>query len=128
MSQNLNSLKGGSRKDNIGDYYRVIKGDTRSLDYSSHGLCLRQAPTHPRCTCTRQRSTQKKSMNAAAAIRRLELSTGLVALSAGLLRAAFGNIPRMVYQLCSSDRSTSGYRRCRTARSAVRRRSTLRSS
>ena len=24
--------------DYIGDYYRVIKGDTRSLDYSSCGL------------------------------------------------------------------------------------------
>ena len=38
MSYSLNSLKGGC----IGDLYRglllgVIKGDTRSLDYSSHG-------------------------------------------------------------------------------------------
>ena len=31
MSYSLNSLKGGY----IGDYIGVIKGDTRSLDYSS---------------------------------------------------------------------------------------------
>ena len=35
MSHNLNSLKGVMR-DYIGDYYRTIKGDTRSLDYSSN--------------------------------------------------------------------------------------------
>ena len=43
MSHNLNSLKGGSIGDYIGDYYRgligVIKGDTRSLDYSSYNEC-----------------------------------------------------------------------------------------
>ena len=36
MCQNLNSLKGGYIGDYIRDYYGVIKGDTRSLDYSSH--------------------------------------------------------------------------------------------
>ena len=36
MSYSLNSLKGGY----IGEYYRVIKGDTRSLDSSSHGIYL----------------------------------------------------------------------------------------
>ena len=38
MSCNLNSLKGGYIRDYIGDYYRVIKGDTRSLDSSSHNV------------------------------------------------------------------------------------------
>ena len=33
----LNSSKGGYIGDYIGDYYRVIKGDTRSLDYSLEG-------------------------------------------------------------------------------------------
>ena len=28
-------LKGGYIKDDIGEYYRVLKGETRSLDYSS---------------------------------------------------------------------------------------------
>ena len=37
MGHNLNSLlKGGYVGDYLEDYYRVIKGDTRSLDYSSH--------------------------------------------------------------------------------------------
>ena len=36
MSQNLNSSKGGYIGDDIGDYYKVIKGDTGSLDYSSY--------------------------------------------------------------------------------------------
>ena len=31
----LNSLNGGNIGDDIGDYHRVIEGDTRSLDYSS---------------------------------------------------------------------------------------------
>ena len=38
VSYSLNSFKGGSIGDYIGDYYktmRVIKGHTRSLDYSS---------------------------------------------------------------------------------------------
>ena len=38
MSHNLNSLKGGYIGDYIWDYYRVTKGDTRSLDCSSHEL------------------------------------------------------------------------------------------
>ena len=41
MSYSLNSLKGGYIGDYIGDYYRVIKGDTRSLDYSSYDLGFR---------------------------------------------------------------------------------------
>ena len=36
MSYSLNSLKGGYIRDYIGDYYRDIKGDTRSLDYRSY--------------------------------------------------------------------------------------------
>ena len=37
MSYGLNSLKGDYIGDDIGNYYRgVIKGDTRSLDYSSY--------------------------------------------------------------------------------------------
>ena len=36
MSHSLNSLKGGYIGDYIGSYYRVIKGDTRNLDYSSY--------------------------------------------------------------------------------------------
>ena len=35
LSYSLNSLKGGYIGDYIGDYYRVIKGDTRSLDNGS---------------------------------------------------------------------------------------------
>ena len=36
VSYSLNSFQGGYIGDYIGDYYRgVIKGDTRSLDYSS---------------------------------------------------------------------------------------------
>ena len=35
MSHSLNSLKGGYIGDYIGNYYRVIKGDTRSLDSGS---------------------------------------------------------------------------------------------
>ena len=38
MSHSLNSFKGGYIGDSIGDYYRVISGDTRSLDYSTYGL------------------------------------------------------------------------------------------
>ena len=37
MSYNLNSLKGGY----LGDYIRVIKGDTRSLDNGSHELWIK---------------------------------------------------------------------------------------
>ena len=37
MSYSLNSLKGDYIGDYIWDYYRVIKGDTRSLDYGSYG-------------------------------------------------------------------------------------------
>ena len=41
MSYSLNSLEGGYIGDYIGDYYiGVIKGDTRSLDYSSYGCCI----------------------------------------------------------------------------------------
>ena len=36
MSYSLNSLKGGYIGDYIRDYYRVIKGDTRSLDNGSY--------------------------------------------------------------------------------------------
>ena len=36
MSHSLNSLKGGYIRDYIGTTIGVIKGDTRSLDYSSH--------------------------------------------------------------------------------------------
>ena len=35
MSYSLNSLKGDSIGDYIGEYVRVLKGDSRSLDYSS---------------------------------------------------------------------------------------------
>ena len=34
MSHSLMSLKGAYIRDYIGGYYRVVKGDTRSLDYS----------------------------------------------------------------------------------------------
>ena len=37
----LNSLKGGYIGDYLGDCYRFIKGDTRSLDYRSHNLFSR---------------------------------------------------------------------------------------
>ena len=37
-SYSLNSLKGGYIGDYIGTTIRDIKGDTRSLDYSSYGL------------------------------------------------------------------------------------------
>ena len=37
MSYNLNSFKGDYVGDYVGDDKRVIKKDTRSLDYSSHG-------------------------------------------------------------------------------------------
>ena len=37
MSYSLNSLTGGYVGDYIGEYYRVIKGDTWSLDHGSHG-------------------------------------------------------------------------------------------
>ena len=36
MYYSLNSLKGGYIGDYIGDYYRVIKGGTRSLDNGSY--------------------------------------------------------------------------------------------
>ena len=36
MSYNLNSLKGGYVGDYIGDHYRLIKGDTNSLDFLAH--------------------------------------------------------------------------------------------
>ena len=36
MSHSLKSLKGVYRRDYIGDYYGVIKGDTRSLDNGSY--------------------------------------------------------------------------------------------
>ena len=35
MSHSLNSLKGGYIGDYLGEYHRGIKGDTRSLDYST---------------------------------------------------------------------------------------------
>ena len=35
-SYSLNSLKGGYIRDYLGDYYRVIKGDARSLDNGSY--------------------------------------------------------------------------------------------
>ena len=41
MSHSLNSLKGGYTGVYIGNYYRVIKGDTRSLDYESYSCVLR---------------------------------------------------------------------------------------
>ena len=37
MGYSLNSLNRGYIGEYIGDYYGVIKGDTRSLDYGSHG-------------------------------------------------------------------------------------------
>ena len=47
MSYSLNSLKGGYIGDYIRNYYRLYKGDARSLGQSSHydccdshGLCL----------------------------------------------------------------------------------------
>ena len=36
MSHNLNSLMGGYIGDYIGSTIGLVKGDTRSLDYSSH--------------------------------------------------------------------------------------------
>ena len=36
MSHSLNSLKGGYIGGYIGDYYRGIKGDTRSLDNGTY--------------------------------------------------------------------------------------------
>ena len=47
MSYSLNSLKGGYIGDCIGDYYRGIKGDTRSLDYSSSDVRFPQDFLHP---------------------------------------------------------------------------------
>ena len=44
MSYSLNSLKGGYIGDYIGDYYRDIKGDARSVDYSSNDKAL--GPNH----------------------------------------------------------------------------------
>ena len=41
MSHSLNSLRGGYTGDYIGDYYRVIKGDTRSLDYSTYAYTVK---------------------------------------------------------------------------------------
>ena len=38
MNYSLNSLGGVYIGDYIANYYRVIKGDTRSLDYSSYEL------------------------------------------------------------------------------------------
>ena len=40
MSHSLNSLTGGYIGDDIGDYDRVIEGDTWSLDYSSYDMQL----------------------------------------------------------------------------------------
>ena len=37
---------GGYIGEYIGDYYKVIKGDTRSLDYSSYG-CFSTLGGHP---------------------------------------------------------------------------------
>ena len=37
MTHSLNSLTGGCVGYYIWDYYRVTKGDTRSLDYSTYG-------------------------------------------------------------------------------------------
>ena len=36
MSHRLNSFKGGYIGGFMGDYCRVMKGDTRSFDYSSY--------------------------------------------------------------------------------------------
>ena len=36
MNHSLNSFKGGYIRDHIGDSLGVIRGDTRSLDYSSY--------------------------------------------------------------------------------------------
>ena len=36
MSYSLNSLKGGLKRDHLGDYFRVMKGETRKLDYCSY--------------------------------------------------------------------------------------------
>ena len=42
MSHSLNSLNGGYVGEYIGTTIGVIKGDTRSLDYSSYGVgCVR---------------------------------------------------------------------------------------
>ena len=40
LSHSLNSLKGGYTGDDIGTTIGVIKGDTRSLDYSSLGILM----------------------------------------------------------------------------------------
>ena len=40
MSHSPNTLKGGYIGDYIGDCYRVMKGDTRSLDYSAYKRSL----------------------------------------------------------------------------------------
>ena len=39
MSYSLNSLKGVRKGIILGSNIEVIKGDTRSLDYSSYGVC-----------------------------------------------------------------------------------------
>ena len=44
MSYSLNSLMGGYIGDYIGTTIGVIKGDTRSLDYSSYGGWAHLAP------------------------------------------------------------------------------------
>ena len=51
MDYSLNSLKGGYIRDYIGDYHRVTKGDTRSLDSSSHGHALPFFPSSHNTTC-----------------------------------------------------------------------------
>ena len=52
MQYSLNSLKGLYRR-LYTDYYWVIKGDTRSSDYSSYvtdiGRCIEQDPTAVAC-------------------------------------------------------------------------------
>ena len=45
MSRSLNSLKGAYIGDYIGEHYRVIKGDIRSLDYGYNGSsCINYLP------------------------------------------------------------------------------------
>ena len=57
VSYSLNSLKGGFIGEYIGDYYRGIKGGTRSLDYSSCGdsqsSCIQGRKRNLRDSCVR---------------------------------------------------------------------------
>ena len=66
MSYSLNSLKVGYIADYIGDYHRAFKGDTRSLDYSTHmdhsgKLPHLNAAAGPRTSSPQRRERSKES-------------------------------------------------------------------